>query len=836
MKRARFPWAAPRRASTLLVVVTLASWPDHSLVAQERHEGTGKHVAVFAKGEQQEREGDRLAEAGKRDDAQKAYRQAVAAYQQATVLARDYLPSYLRLSRVYGVLGMHAAAAAMLKGAVSRFPASAALKEQLGIHLTAAGYAKEGVAMLEEVVRAQPKNLAVQRVLATHYEKVGDWAKAAAALTAILDEEEDSHGERVKLGTALLRLRKLGDALEEFRKVPQGTAAYLPAQMGLSDGLVMSGKAAEALEVLRRAQTGLSADSVEGKQVALRVARTLRVLRRFNEALLRYRDYIGRAPKDAQGYFGAGECYREMRNYGQALAQLQYALQLDARSAPTYEALARTYLSQGNIRQALHMQQQAARLSPGDPRQTALLGRLQRRGGNPKKARELHAGLTEQHPTNAEFLTELGHDHYYLGQQEQAVEAYRKAVKLDAQAREARIGLVMVGLARAHQLSRARKLADAYAELEKLLDHNVMPAEVRGAMAAVALEQGDAARAQKVLAGIPANERGDWKTGLLEGRVLVALGKGAAALKVLARVGTARLSADDAGAVELATAAAELLAKQADRAVVRLRRLPGKEAQGETGKALLGQALVRRANLEWEAGRAKNALKDLVDAEASKALLGPEDVQRGRLLTALAAAEEGQRELSVRAFTGFTGSKKPAPERVMAGAYANPMGVKLLRAYLDYRAGTFDLAIKVLEPIYRQRKTNEDVSGLYTAALRQQAHKLYAAANYRGADALATKLRTTLGKPNPADELFQACLQFQMKETGPAMKAFERLAAQVPEARLNLGIFYDEVQKDKKAAYLAYVAYLRAAGGRGLPAVRQWVQTKERIFGFGGGR
>lgn len=792
-------------------------------VAQERHVAKGKYVPIFRAGQKAERKADDLREEGEAEEANAQYRRAIRRYNQVITMKQNYLPAYLRLSRVHGILKRNLQAAALLKRALKMYPDNLDIKEQLAIHLTLGGYTREGIPMLATVGEQRPDKLQVQVLLANYYREKRDAAKQIVVLGRILKVRPRAYNRRVELGNALLRLGRTDEALASFRKVPEGTDFSNEAHLGVGRVLLRQHEPKRALEVLTGVEKQLSTGSRLAPETSLAVALALRHLERYDDALRRYRQYVKRWPRDARGYLGAGVCLVEAGRYADAIEQLQYALRLYPRSPRIYQQLARAFLGAGKAEAAQKNQRQAVKLAPKDWQRKSYLGHILRRAGKVREALKLHAKLASSRRWSAVLQAELGHDHFYAGRLDRALASYERALKRHGPKQSARRGVVLVKLRKAHRLLADGKLDAARSAFEKILRLKAYLPHIHAALAAIELQKRKPAKA---LAWLKKTDERDpsWVHRLLEGRALVELGKSQQALPVLAAIELSQVPPAQRSGVMMALGKAELLQGKYDGAVSKLDGLKGPKA-----RALLAAAFVGRAEARWEGGQAKLALSDAAAATRLKRYLSSVEQMRALLISSLAAAELGRSKRSLAALAAVDRHRRFKLSTLMR----SKKWAALVRGYIYYRNGDYKRARRALGALAGdRRKAGKVARELLVAALRSEAASRYQHGQYRAAALAIQQLRRAVKKLNVADQLLMASIDYQRGKRKAALQVFQRLRKKLPEAELDLGIYYDEVGKDKHAAFRHYVAYLRRAGGRASPRVRRWIQAKERIFGF----
>ena len=238
--------------------ISLLSW-FHVMVtltavglAQERHVGVGRHELLVNAGKGFERAADEHAESGDKAEAEASYRRALVEYQRAVSAKPNHLEAYVRLGRVHGVLGEHRQAAAILKLGLRYHRGSAQLEEQLAIHLTLAGFKREGIPLLERVAARNQDAIPLQTLLADHYRDTRQAEKAVAVLRRILRRIPRAYNRWVELGGALLATKQAAAALVAFRRVPATVKQYgLSAQIGIGDAQRRLGRPKKALAAYR---------------------------------------------------------------------------------------------------------------------------------------------------------------------------------------------------------------------------------------------------------------------------------------------------------------------------------------------------------------------------------------------------------------------------------------------------------------------------------------------------------------------------------------------------------------------------------------------------------
>ena len=788
----------------------------------ERHVSRSKYELLFAEGNKVEARAQEQMEGGNKD-AKKTYRKALRTYQKVMALNPKFEKAYLRIAHIYGVLGEHQPAAAVLKRALGLRPNDTDLKDALGLHLFYGGYKQEAIVLLEAAVAGNRGGLDLLVMVTDFYRSTNKPRKTLPLLRRILRQKPKAHNRRVQLGTTLIRLNQPKKAQAACAKVPKSAKKhYAPAQICVGDALLRDHKTKEALGTYQALAKTIGNKTSQGRQLSLKIAGTLERLGYHRKALKLCVGYTAREPRSARGYLCAGDSLRSLGRCQDSEKQLQYALRLYSRSSRIYRSLAKTYARCKKLPLARKNLAQAIRMAPKDWTLKSFRGNLLRREGKVKQAYDLHRKLAKTRPWSGRLRAELGHDLYYSGQLPQAKASYRQAFKIDPELADARRGLALIGLRDARKQLRTGKLNLATETLQSLHQYGAYQGHINAALAASALLGKRAKAAKGWYDKTPKARRDYWLLQLARGHALLEMGKATEAAAVLGKIDRTELRGRRLAAVQYARAAAEARAGNYETAVAHLRQLSGNRSD-----KLLAAVSIANARQRWKQGEAKAALKQLGEAKKLSKFLSPENKKRARLLQALAAAENNQAKDALKGLAAFNKMKRPRSSALLVDEYADRSGLNKLQAYLNYRVGAYDRAAKLLA----RTKSADD---LMTAILRGRIYQSYVSGRYGRASKASAQLAKKGKKKGLAaeDKLLHACLDYQMKRKASALKVFQTLAAKIPEAQLNLGIYQDDVERDKRAAYDHYVKYIKRPGAVALAKAQRWVKIKQRIFGF----
>lgn len=288
-----------------------------------------------------------------------------------------------------------------LLGAVSVAQDLAQLLEAGRQHLEAGRHA-EAVAVLEAAARLAPGAPEVQSLLGRAYLLNHQARPAADALERAVGLGSQDPRTSLYLGSASWELGRLDVAERQFRQAlslgegGSGAAALIALQQ-LGRLLLFQGRAADALDPLRRA-TVLLPDDVD---LQLQLAQALEGAGKPDEALAAYRKAVAMAPELARARYSLAQRLQRSGRKDEAAKEME-----------TFQRLSRA--DQERVRNA---NLERARLDQG----WELL-----RGGKPREAEALFAQLGQ----STEALSGVAFSRSATGDHKGAVAALEKAVAL----------------------------------------------------------------------------------------------------------------------------------------------------------------------------------------------------------------------------------------------------------------------------------------------------------------------------------------------------------------------------------------------------------------------
>lgn len=796
------------RTSRYLLVAALlaASAVAH---AQRPNQGEDESAAFIAEGRTALRD-------GALDDAARALDQAIA-------LNPRRIDAYVLRSAVYAARRQYRDGIALLRRAQQLAPADVDVLTALGSQLVLSGDSRAGVPLLEQVTAKQPRRYDAQLLLGHHWHHAGKWPAAIAAFEAYFahrpnDLAKEDARHRIDLADAYLRFRKPKQALALFQQATEAREIDLRARIGVA-------WATAAIDC-RRARP-----------------------------LLRGLEPIAAAHPEV--WLVDGQCALALGDVGAALERgRRYLDKASGRVAAGHALVGEAYAARGKLREARKALETARALEPTRRRWPVRLAVVLRRSGELDAALAAleQLGPPETPAIDPGWWTELGEVLLARGEPEAAATrlvAVLPEVRGDAMIRTvAGAAQLAAGQAEAAivTLGEAQAIASTPRSRKLLVDALVTVAV--GKLAA-----NDAAAAEPLL------ERADQ----VEGTPLVwrnlgitrlALDKPATAIAVLARAAKAEPSGINLMLAARAHAlAGELAAARPlyERALAVEKHDPVEVAldwaatEVDGGDPSLAVSALEKTAAAAKAGplaaRHKRALAAARHAAGVGALRAGNGGKAVELLRASAAADpalatrcdlalaavvSGDARDALAALRAVSGQKCPFPPP--ADTQAAPILIAFTEGRSARRAGKAldrltSLGGKSSGPAVVLLSTSIRVVALEAAQDAYRSGRLAEARKYLTS---ARKASSRVGTDELAHNL--AVLDLAEGKIDAAIATFERLAAKVPEALVNLGVAYER-KGDPQRALDAW-RRARRAGVRFAP-LAEWIESKERIYGGG---
>ncbi len=272
---------------------------------------------------------------------------------------------------------------------------------------------------------------------------LGRYEEARSHLSKALSLAPDAHFAATLhsiLGQTLRRLGRIEAAEEHLLRSLKLDPTVSASLLGLASLRAQQERFEEADKYFERARKLNPRDPATLQNTA----ESLRKRGRNDEALELYRAVLEIDPDHAFAYAGMAHALFKLKRYEEAVDAVGRSLSLDPdpRRAPARHVLqGHAYRELGRTEESLAQYERALAVDPGY--RTAVdhlaLGRFGQK--RYREALELYRKLLEGDPDNAQAHSNIGATLYYLGEPEQALSAFERAVSLNPDLETARNGL-----------------------------------------------------------------------------------------------------------------------------------------------------------------------------------------------------------------------------------------------------------------------------------------------------------------------------------------------------------------------------------------------------------
>jgi tetratricopeptide (TPR) repeat protein len=240
--------------------------------------------------------------------------------------------------------------------------------------------------------------------------------------------------------------------------------AVVAADPGFALAYAELGKAYQALGNREKALTAFELAAKKAPWSAedyLNLGRIRAALGKYPQAAEAYARASELDPKNFEAFQGAAECCLKAGESTKALMYCQLAEKSGAKPQEALSLLARAYEAQKDYDQAIGVYRRLLTLSGDDPNVLLPLGVACMKAGQYDRARQILISVSQRRPENGAVWRDLGYCLLKLGDIDQAMQAYRKSVELDANDWEAHRGLGVALVLQARESKDARLQAEA---------------------------------------------------------------------------------------------------------------------------------------------------------------------------------------------------------------------------------------------------------------------------------------------------------------------------------------------------------------------------------------
>ncbi len=772
----------------------------------------------------EDEEGALLVEEARRAIGKRDYARAGKLLDRALRLIPRRIDLYVLRASVHGVRKEHDPAIALLRKAQKLAPDNGDVLAALGIQLVLAGKASEGVPVLERIVERDQRRYDVQVVLGHYYVKQAKWDGAVGAFDAYFaSRPSEVAGEdpihQIDHANAYLR----SGAPAKARVVYEKVLAKSPGSELARLGVAWSAAAVDCNDAmpLFAEMEDLEAKYPDVSLVRGRCALMLGSLDAALDAAERYRKAV---PAAGDGWALLGDVRTAKKNY--AGAETAYARALKAEPDDKLYAfkLGRTERQLGKLAAAADRLRQSGPPLYFEDDWTLEYGEALYGLGEMTELRDHMAPWVEGHGKDATGQFLLGVALYRLGDLPGAIDHLDRA-HAGKEPRAAKPLIASLNsVAVASIGSGDLKSADTTLTRAEAIDDDVLTWRNHGA---VLLALDDVDRATGVLRKAADKDKKDPAIQHLLARAYQAAKKYDDARTAYGKAIKGFGKGKRAIAAQLDLANNELASGRAEQAVASLEAALDAGPDAET-KMTLTKALVSAARAgateAMRNGKFGSAVRLLKQIE--KRVSGEADVVEVRCDLALASTGSSQHEPALEYLRKLEKAKAKCP----FVKPADELGVPILIAWNE--GATLRKARKALDRLETIRKKASGVAeplvrlASKDIALRA-AQEAYGDGNLKqAAKFLATAKLHDKRSPELAHNL--AVIELANGKVDTAIPELERIADEVPEALVNLGIAYDRKHDPLRA--LEYWKKAVSAGVKHGP-LNDWIETKERFWG-----
>ena len=308
------------------------------------------------------------------------------------------------------------------------------------------GRYKESIDYYSTLLEHQPGHATGQVGLGNALIELGRYEEALQAMTKALELRPSLRDEAPPhrfLGRASEHLGRLDAAAQHFLRaveIDPGDPALL---MDLHNIRSQQGRPEQAEQFLRRARDLQQRDP----DSSLNVAEALRLQGRHEEALESYAPLLEMDPDHVEAHVGRGNALFELGRFEEAFEAMAQAVALRPsleQEGSVHRFMGRALQQAARFDEAIEYFRGALAIDPDDAAAISPLAAMLFQQKRYEEARELYLALTESSPGDAQAAANLAVTEYYLGQTDEAVRGFERALALDPTLELARTGLATV--------------------------------------------------------------------------------------------------------------------------------------------------------------------------------------------------------------------------------------------------------------------------------------------------------------------------------------------------------------------------------------------------------
>ncbi len=271
-------------------------------------------------------------------------------------------------------------------------------KKQKALALIQHNQLAEAKPLLEQVCRANPRDVEARFMLAATYQKLGVFTQAVAAYRDVVALDPNHAEAYFYLGNTFLALSEGEAAVAAFRDAVRRRPDYLQAHINLG-ALFEVQENFPAAEASFRGALRLEPGSAE---LHFNLGNVLQAQEKYTEAVAVYRQALALRPEHADTYNNLGNALARLDRYEEAFGCYNDALKLEPRLAAAWNNSGNTHARLGRHDEAIAAYARALAINPHYAEALTSLGNVQRHQGKLDEAIVSHRRAIEINPDYAD--------------------------------------------------------------------------------------------------------------------------------------------------------------------------------------------------------------------------------------------------------------------------------------------------------------------------------------------------------------------------------------------------------------------------------------------------
>lgn len=343
-----------------------------------------------------------------------------------------------------------------LRRAARRTPGNPQVLAKLGTVLAMQNKMEESVPWLEKALRLNPHDVETRKTLATAYWQLGQLEKARQSLELVLRARPADSWANLLLGM-------VSEDLGDHARAAHLLNAMLPRVRQRPEPILALARAYYQLRQTEKARETLRylADLPGGSQAVFAGGRAAADFRDYEtaEALFRSIEYSYPDPGEIQFNLALAEYSQKLYDESQKI--LLTSISSGYAKANTYELLGQTYQKQNRFEDMMQAFEKAINMEPTQESHFLELGQALLDKRIPETALEVAKDAVKRFPNSSRAYSLQGSAELAMSRLADAVQSYSRAIELDPKDPKAALGLALTYWNASQAAEAAKSFADA---------------------------------------------------------------------------------------------------------------------------------------------------------------------------------------------------------------------------------------------------------------------------------------------------------------------------------------------------------------------------------------